>query len=207
MDKILESFPLGLLIRSAFSGVFFVISFNFAAHNFVTFDSANIFSVGLPFALIAGFTVYGLHRSLIYPLIEWAFNLQCAFDLREKCLPLISENAVKNLAKIWDSKSANGDDRAFQRGKQIATWGDYTHHQYVSAWCIFSGLTIGFFANLRHHWHHYFRCPILYFLFLTGAVIFLVAAVVSNWRLFSILQHMDKIVPITPNEKSNAGEN
>ena len=196
MDKLLDSFPLGLLIRSVFSGAFFVLSFDFAAPEFLKFNSDYIFDVGLPFSLIAGVTVYGLHRSLVYPWIEWAFNAQWAIDWRNARWTLISFNSIRNLAKIWDSKSEKCDDKALQRGKQIATWADFTHLQYVSAWCILCGMAIGFIASFWSQGHCYCRCPILYFFCYIGAMIFLAAAVISNWRLFAVLHYIDLIAPI-----------
>ena len=196
MDKILESFPLGFLIRSVFSGVFFVLTFHFVAPKCHGIDSDNIFTKGLAFSLVAGVTMYGLHRSLVYPWIEWAFNMPWAVGLRAKGKTLITDDSIRHLAKIWDSKSEKLGDLRFQRGKQIATWADYTHLQYVSAWCILSGTFLGSLINIFYGSFHPFCHLILCLFFVWLARIFILAAVVSNWRLFSVLQRMEIVVPI-----------
>ena len=198
MEKILDSISLGFLIRSVFSGAFFVLTFYLADPGFFELDSEKVFSVGLALSLFAGVTVYGLHRSLVYPLIESIFNKPCAFRSRENGSGLISDASISHLAKIWDSKSKDGSDLQFQRGKQIETWADFTHLQYVSAWCIIFGTIVGIFANLSHKGCHDIHLVGLFFLFILGVPVFFAAALVSNWRLFSIVQRMDRLAPIPP---------
>src|SRR5271156_4210449 len=85
MDAILKSFSISFLLRSFFAGVFFVLSYRVAAEglkNALEINSKDIFTIGLLFALVAGVTVYGIHRSLIYPIIEWFFN--CTKNVRQK---------------------------------------------------------------------------------------------------------------------------
>ena len=186
MEAFLKSFPLGFLLRSAFSGVFFVVSFCAASPNLVKINSDNIFSIGLPFALIAGVIVYGLHRSLIYPWIEWALNANWAKNLREKCLPLISKNSIKTLADSWDAKSNNGKDKLHKRGEQLAVWADYAHLQYASSLCII----LGAFSSTLISDSQYEMCRPLFWLI----IIFAVAAFVSDWRWHSVQQLLPSIV-------------
>lgn len=70
MDKILGAFPLGFLIRSTLSGVFFVITFAFAGSNFVEFDSGKFIKIGLPLALIPSWGSYFLTVALVS---NWRF--------------------------------------------------------------------------------------------------------------------------------------
>lgn len=68
MDAILQSFSLRFLLRSVFSGAFFVLSFFTATAGAIgkwVFAPADILSVGLPIALFAGVTIYGIHRSIL----------------------------------------------------------------------------------------------------------------------------------------------
>jgi hypothetical protein len=112
MDAILKSFSISFLLRSFFAGVFFVLSYQVAEHGLksaLEINSKDIFSIGLPFALVAGVTVYGIHRSLIYPIIEWFFSCTKIFRENKRKLfkkefrwTLISQNTINNLVERWD---------------------------------------------------------------------------------------------------------
>ena len=87
MGEILKSLSLSFLLRSVFAGTFFVLAFWVSTNGTckaIEIDSGNVFSVGLVFALIAGVNVYGVHRSVVFPLIEWALNSDWAMGQRRQ---------------------------------------------------------------------------------------------------------------------------
>lgn len=184
MDELLKSFPLSFLLRSFFSGVFFVLAYLVGTNRNLDFENA--FSISLTLALIAGVTVYGIHRSLIFPLIEWPFNAKWAKSLRTTGLKvfklnlrvrLISQTTIDNVVTRWDSRSKKGEKRRY-RAAQIAVWADYIHLQFTSAWCVVSGSLVAIAINddcLPSN------CPLLCLVLL-----FVVAATVSNWRSHSL---------------------
>jgi hypothetical protein len=184
MDILLKSFSLGFLLRSAFAGTFFVLAYYMATSGTcqaIAINSGNVFSLGLVFALVAGVTVYGMHRSLIFPWIEWFLNSNLARKLRKGQLPLVSENTVKDIVRRWDSKSEKEQERR-NRTEQITVWADYVHFQYVSAWCTLIGVATGVIVSGRYpppHWHR----------IVALAVLFIVAASVSAWRGRSVEEH------------------
>ena len=101
MDSILKSFSIGFLLRSVFSGVFFVVSYYVASHHPVdlsTIDGKTLLSLWLPVALFAGVTTYGLHRSLFYPFIECWHDSDCGKALRQR-MPLIRVSTIHIL--LW----------------------------------------------------------------------------------------------------------
>src|SRR5271170_6257056 len=160
MDAILKSFSISFLLRSFFAGVFFVLSYRMAEQglkNALEINSKDIFTIGLLFALVAGVTVYGIHRSLIYPIIEWFFN--CTKNVRKKRAmwikkkefrwTLISQNTIVNLVERWDRRAKGGKEKRF-REEQFSIWADYIHLQYTSSLCIFFGSWSAIIAN--NHW-------------------------------------------------------
>src|SRR6266567_1356154 len=103
MDSILKAFSIGFLLRSVFSGVFFVISSYVASHgpaDFMKIEGASIFSVALPVALFGGVTAYGIHRSLLFGWIEYWFDSECGKACR-KSVPLISTSTIQTLLWRW----------------------------------------------------------------------------------------------------------
>ena len=200
MDTLVKSFPLSFLLRSVFSGAFFVVSYCVVSSGYVNelkIKSENIFTIALPFALIAGVTVYGIHRSLLYPLFEWCFNSEWAVKQRGVWNTLISENTIKNLVKRWDNKAEDVNQRRYERAKQLEIWADYIHLQFASAWCIILGSVAGAIIRCGHHWHHghrghhHWHC-----LLVSVAFIFFVAACISNWRSHSVEEYADKYLPL-----------
>jgi hypothetical protein len=186
VDDILKAFSIGFLLRSAFAGVFFVISYFAAWHTSKELQKAiyaTDFAFVLPVSLIIGVSVYGIHRSLVYPLLEWLFDSGCVKKMRRK-LPLISDSALKTILFRWDS-SAGGDEKwslKNARTRHFTTWADYAHSQYVSALCLVLGALVASFVVGGSHQ----PCPPLIVL----GVLFLLAGFVSDWRLRSILDHV-----------------
>src|SRR5579863_3856523 len=118
METILKSFSLGFLLRSIFSGTFFVLTYSVATKNTpaeVQVNAGNLFSFGMVFALVSGVTVYGIHRSVVYPVFEWAIGANWAKKCRKNGTSLISDNATRDLVNRWDSKADNESRHARMR--------------------------------------------------------------------------------------------
>ena len=188
MDTILQTFPLSFLLRSAFSGVFFVLSYCVVTGNkaHIKVDvNNNLLTVALPFALTAGVIVYTLHRSLIYPFIEYMFDQKEAIKARESEFRFISQITINRLKKRLLRRATEAKPYPYHVANYIAAWADYVHLQYVSAWCILFGAITGGIVD-----HTICICslsfppinPPLAWLFI---VLFL-AASISNWRLHSV---------------------
>jgi hypothetical protein len=195
METIVKSLSLGFLLRSVFAGTFFVLTYCMDTNGTssgVDVSSDNIFSVGLVFALVAGVTVYGIHRSVIFPWIEWHLSTDWSRKKRKEWKTLISKNAIDDIVRRWDSR-AEDDKQARYRAKQIASWGDYIHLQYASAWCIVLGSASG--VILGGH-----RPPPHWLFFGLLAFFFFITASVSAWRSRSL---EDNWPPVS--EKSAAG--
>ncbi len=188
METILKSFGIGFLLRSAFAGTFFVFAWQATTNSKIAggIDSKNIFSVELAIALVAGVTVYGIHRSLVFPFIEWALSSDWAKKLRRTWLPLVSRNARHDIVGRWESRASNKDDKLRYCAEQITGWGDFVHSQYVAAWCILSGAAMGTMIDGEcavPHWRAVF----------ISASLFAVAATVSAWRARSVEEHFRSI--------------
>jgi hypothetical protein len=181
METFLKSVSLGFLLRNVLAGAFFVITYSIATKGTcaaISVNSGNIFSFGLGFALLAGITIYGIHRSVIFPWIEWFLNSTCTRKLRKDCLPLISRNTIKDILRRWDSR-AEKDKLISNRAGHITTWADYVHSQYVSAWCICMGAAAGMIVSGRYSLPHWG--------WIVGFTIFFCfAASVSAWRARSV---------------------
>ena len=185
MESVLKSFSIGFLLRSLFAGVFFLISYRVTGDGvtaIATFESASLFAIALPVALIAGVTVYSLHRSLVYPFIEHFLNSKSAVAAREPgCWPLISGPTVDVLRRLWALGAENGKiNEAF--GRHANTWADYSHLQYASALSV----ALGSFARTVTTPGGYGLSWIL----IAGFVTFFVGAVTSDWRLHSVREQL-----------------
>ena len=188
METILKSFSLGFLLRSVFAGAFFVLTYSVATKGTsaaIYVNSGNIFSLGMVFALVAGVTVYGIHRSVIFPLFEWFLVAKWAKDWRKsKYLRLISDNVIYDLVRRWDSKAEKAERHTQMRHRteQITVWADYIHLQYTSAWCILGGYLAGGFVGQS--------CDMRYWrLLIAIAGFFAFAATASAWRARSVEEY------------------
>jgi hypothetical protein len=205
MDEILKSFRIGFLLRGLFSGTFFVLAFYVTSEQkglpeILQISSENVLSVGLAFALVAVVTIYGVHRSLIYPFIEWLLDSNRAKRIRKFCCPLISRNVSRNLIKRWDNK-AQDKKKGYERARQLEVWADYIHLQFTSAWCIVFGSFAAVVMDKEmprcplqwlclRNWH-----PISWPLTLI-AVALVVAGAISNWRSFTVEEYSKKHPPV-----------
>jgi hypothetical protein len=187
MDSILNAFNISFLLRNAFSGIFFVIAYYVASHNpqeFSKIDLTTLLSVGLPVALFAGVTAYGILRSLLYPFIEYFFGSNCGKAWRQS-IPLISASTIGMLLWRWgqDNEATTFDrDRIKEINEHLNVWSDLIYLQYNSALCIALGAWVGAVIDPGRH------CP--YFPLIVLAVLLLLAAFVSNWRHHSVLDRI-----------------
>src|SRR4051812_35869409 len=103
MDTIIQSLSLGLLLRCVFAGFFFVISYYTAAHHPDEFSEIKKLDTIqlIPMTLFIGVVAYSVHRSLLYPVIEWFHNTGRVVTLRTK-IPLISGATIDSLRRRWD---------------------------------------------------------------------------------------------------------
>lgn len=188
LESILKAFTVGFLLRSFFAGVFFVISFLFAKEGSY-FASAAFSKEWLWGALVSGVIAYSLHRSVIYPILEWALNSKPAKRSRRNGFTLISMSTIEFLTKRWDTESktleglqvqANTEsERLSYRTQQLKNWGDLIHLQFVSASCLILGAWLGSIfstSDFRSDWG---------FCWLPAVVMFL-AAIISNWRSYAL---------------------
>ena len=185
MDSILKSFSIGFLLRSVFSGVFFVVSYYVASHNPVdlsTIDGKTLLSLWLPVALFAGVTTYGLHRSLFYPVIECWHDSDRGKALRQR-MPLIRLSTIHILLWRWSADEATTPIlRRPRQNRHFNTWADFIHLQYTSALCIILGAIVGGIIVPGKHLPYW---PLIGF-----AALLFIAAFISDWRTHSVLDHL-----------------
>ena len=183
MDAVLKAFSIGFLLRSLFAGVFFVISYRVAGEGITVLqriDPGALFSVGLPVAIFAGVTIYSMHRSLIYPFLEYWLNSEAMERLRRR-KPLVSKSTIRTLRSLWCT-GLDKDKAAESVARHTSTWADYTHLQYTSALCIAAGSVARKLTDPGHYdWDG---------LLLALTVSFLVAAITSDWRLHAVRERL-----------------
>jgi hypothetical protein len=172
----------GLLLRSLFSGVFFVIAF-VVAHSgkdaLALPGAIDSFATALGISLIAGVIVYTIHRSVIYALIESLINSTRAHRIREH-VPLIGRNTIQVLLTQWKNSSKK-DEGLLKRAEHFSTWADYAHLQYTSAICIWLG---SWFGTVLGQKETELYCPLAIL-----SVFFFIAALVADWRLHAVREH------------------
>ncbi len=176
MDSLLKSLSLSFLLRSVFAGAFFVISYQVAACGIQTLlagDTSRLFAVALPVSLFVGFTIYALHRSLLYPIVEFLLESGNVKRFRQRC-PLIRDTTVDTLIKLW-GYGAKPEEKTQEHAQRLAAWADVTHFNYLSALCIGAGAAFRVITAPGN----YPPCWPLIFL----AVAFTVAGLTSDWRL------------------------
>jgi hypothetical protein len=185
MDSIIKSFSIGDLLRNLFSGIFFVISYSLVACNpqrVISVDAVSIFTLGVPIGLFAGVVIYGFHRSLFYPFLEWIFNLISVKKFREK-VPLISKNSMSIILWRWEQSKFPDDINLSKINSHLNRWADYIHFQYTSSFCTLAGIIFGLIIKPS--------CSIMHLaLLLFISLLLLIAAFVSDWRLHSFIDHV-----------------
>lgn len=177
MESLLNSLSLGILLRCFAAGIYGVISYTAATSDAESWDILLKFEPHLlGLALLGGATVYGLHRSLLYPFMEFFLDSERVVEWR-KSAPLISEQSCKALQRRWER---TGNEHSCKSGivKHTSNWADWAHMQYSSMWCIIAGAigaAITLPATLEPSW------PLIMIATLFGG-----SAVVSDWRLHSV---------------------
>src|ERR1039458_7491826 len=99
METVFKSLELGFILRSLVAGAYFVISYIFSGGGvdaLVDASKGGNYAALLPAAVLAGVTVYTLHRSVVYPVLEWILNARSVQSFR-KSKPLISRETLKVL--------------------------------------------------------------------------------------------------------------
>ena len=194
MNKVLQTFTLGFLLRSVFSGAFFVISFFVASHGLkgiAKIDGTSILSVALPVALFTGVIAYGLHRSLIYPWFEKFFDSELGKRSRGHW-PLISSSTIATLLWRWGQNTEAVDRAAIN--VHLDRWADFIHLQYTSALCVGLGALVGVCVVPGECVPY---CPLIVL-----ASVFLLAGLISNWRSHSVLDYVKTLPEKLPQAPS-----
>jgi hypothetical protein len=186
MDTILKSFQIGFILRCLFSGVFFVLAYCVSSEGYkneISITAQNLLSFGLPLAAISGVIVYGIHRSVVFPFIEWLLDTDKAYRWRANGVMFISENTIRNLRNRWRNRGLPGESDAYKYTRQLEVWGDYIHNQYAACLCIIFGSStaVAFSGDWR-------RPPNIPLVFLV--IFFLGSALFSHWRAYSVEQYL-----------------
>ena len=184
MDSILKAFSIGFLLRSIFSGIFFVIAYYLVSHDpheLTQIEGQLMFSVALPVALFAGVTAYGIHRSLLYPIIEFWFDSETGKTCR-KYFPLVSTATIHTLLWRWNQGEEHTKLERKIVNEHFNTWADFIHLQFTSTLSIVLGAVVGRIVIPGSHSFYY---PLVSF-----AALLFFSALVSNWRSHSVLDYV-----------------
>ena len=198
MDSILKSLHLGFLLRCLFAGAYFVVAYQFTSGGskaFMKLDSSAVLSVALPVALLAGVTIYSLHRSVVYPGLEYVLNSDTAIGWRQ-CAPFISTNTKLVLKSQW-SIGVEKEKANAAIVSHFTTWADHTHLQYASGICLALGsMACRFFEPGEYivSW------PIVF-----AVSLFVGSGLLSDWRLHSVREAFG-IPPHPPHSASEKHE-
>ncbi|HEV7923766.1 MAG TPA: hypothetical protein VGR14_00310 [Verrucomicrobiae bacterium] len=186
VESMLKGVPIGLLIRSIFSGGFFVFSFYLSIEckpDWVKLDGKTIYEIALPLSLFSGLIVYGIQRAWVYPIVEWFFESSWGeWWLRR--LPLMSPAVIDTTIWRWNLNQAEPtDNKSFN--EQLTRWADMIHMQYNAALCIgfgsFAGWVVVGHSNLTFSWR----------LFSLAMVLF-GSGFVANWRHYAFIKGVKK---------------
>ena len=179
METFLKQIQIGFLIRSVFSGAFFVIAFVCAItkpEDLFKFDIKNTLEAGLPLSLFCGVVVYAMQRSLFYPVIEWLLEAKWCEKFRGTC-PLISRRAIQTHFWRWNITSPESTTEMFN--ERLTKWADLIHLQYNA----FLSIVLGSFAGQQLDIVTHYTCKPLASL----AWLLLISALVSNWRHYAFI--------------------
>ena len=189
MESVLRAFSVGFLLRSLFAGFFAVLAYSISSTGFAPAAAEKIvtsFSIAVAISLFSGVVVYGLHRSLFYPLLEWYFDSECGRSHR-RCCPLIQHSTIVTLLRRWDYQWSDPPLKSVNT--HLNAWGDILHFQFTSTHCIALGSLVSMGANPG-------RYVISWPLVVAAALLF-VAAIISNWRHHALIDYViaKEIVP------------
>jgi hypothetical protein len=167
MEDAIKLFQPGFMLRSFFAGTFFPIFYYVFSHAPPPYVYAEFYHDDIiyfiSFSLLAGVATYTLHRSLLYPLWEWALDLGGGW--------LVSKNTIKRIERHWFALEPE------QVETKLSTWGDYAHQQYCSAECVLLAALIAHFVADRPTVHDNLS------LLISVVFIFALAGAVSDLRL------------------------
>jgi hypothetical protein len=192
MESLLQQLQVGLILRSLFAGGFFVLGYWLSgAEQAFALATDSALPWILAVALLAGFTSYVLHRSILYPFIEWGLNSRCAALMR-RCFPLISQRTIALMKELWGYNACTSDLKTAQesarekadteRAVALRRWADFVHFLYASALCLGLGsLSWGLTTEGDHH---------LNWVIVAIMIIFFGAGLSSDWRLHSVREHL-----------------
>src|SRR5262245_56760936 len=139
MEAVIKAFPLQLIFRGLFPGAFFVVSFIVGTRGWAWIQPAlgNRWPMWLALAAFLGIIAYVLHRSVIYPVIEFALDV---WQPENSTCPLIRNNTTERLLDMWSTGA--GPNPAENIARHLTAWNDYVHLQYASCWCILLGAIV-----------------------------------------------------------------
>lgn len=187
IESMFKAVPIGLLIRSIFSGGFFVLSFYLAAvgiPDWTTLDKQ--FGVVIGASLFAGVLVYGIQRAIIYPFIERFFESDKGEATLKKC-PFISEQVIKTAIWRWNLDVPRPVDNKLLN-KQLTLWADHIHTQYSVVLCIMFGSFTGWMMDFKDN--HKTCWPLVFI-----GLIFAATGFVNNWRHYAFIQYVKEKGP------------
>ena len=180
MESLLQSLSLGVLLRCLASGILGVLAFRVALADSLKSEPLTRFEpYQIGAALLFGVVIYGIHRSLVYPLIEGVLDSKYAKSLRG-IIPLISISSREALHTRWD-RADEKDTPNSGIAKHTTGWADWAHMQYSSSWCILIGLAYGTLVSTGSGC----RCILILF-----PMLFAAAAIISDWRLHSVEDYL-----------------
>jgi hypothetical protein len=179
------------LLRYAFAGGVGLLALPIVFPSTISGDHKDIADAAFIFglALLFGSLLYGLHRSLVYPLIHRGllFVMSVFFSLFrfewEMWVPYRPTN-VELALDYWRWRAISEKD--FSQ-PQLAEWGAQVHFLYCSAWAVLTTLYVGKYSlgelvglpdASRFH------------VFLRLVYMLLVAALIHNARLIYVLRKL-----------------
>lgn len=193
MESFLRSFSVGFLLRSVFAGMFFVLELWLATgHCLPSVDSVTadqLLSVIL-FALLAGITIYRLHRALPPYCLYETWNANPSAKQRRKTRSwlkphIVSDEAVARSLDLWSMAAEPHSHQSARAAcaQRTLDWGDSIHFLYTSGYCIVAGAlaawTIVGWTDLKVHWQ-----------MMVLAMLFLIAGFFSDCRLAYVTDGM-----------------
>jgi hypothetical protein len=181
MDSLLQSLSLGFLLRCLASGILGVISFRVASgicgEPLIEFKAHQVGA-----ALLLGAIIYGIHRSLFYPIIEWFLDSERAKSCRA-IVPLISRQSCDALRTRW-LRAGEKDQPNSGIVKHTTGWADWAHMQYSSSWCVSFGMIAGAVVTPAQKTN----CLLIIF-----SGLFAAAALISDWRVHSVEEYLSSL--------------
>lgn len=204
MESILKDVKLGLLLRSAFAGVFFNIAYGISRYgDELSLQGIDIVGKEVPIAFFVGMAAYHFHRSLIYPFIEFRLdsrsppcpvrNTHCQCETASKNHCLIHRKTICRLLYFWRLGTLPGAGEEYT--KRMTGWADTIQFLLTSSICIAAGVFTAFICTWNSSLYYSTAMLIL-------AALFAVAAWGSNVRLWQVsFEIINRINVLEPTAK------